>query len=163
WDAGVKAWKEGKQEEVITRMNGALQSQLRLTGPRHRNTALLASWLAGWHRARKEWRQEAIAQGVVLEASRHLYGERDWRAVDARWGERTARLRLGCTEQENQLWDRADALNRRVVSLWRQWKSREALPLAKQVLRARLALAGRAHPDVAQAFLHLAAQHERLG
>jgi hypothetical protein len=71
-----------RQEEAITRMNRALQAQLRLTGPWHRATAGIASWLANWYQARREWRQEARAWGVMLEACRHLYGERYWRTVN---------------------------------------------------------------------------------
>jgi tetratricopeptide (TPR) repeat protein/CHAT domain-containing protein len=161
--AAHQAWKEGKQEQAITHVNKAFQAQVRLNGPWHRDTALIASWLADWHRARREWRQEARAWGVMLEAYRHLHGEHHWKAVVARWGERTAKLRSRWTEQENRLWDRADSLQGRVFALWQQGKSVQALPLAAQSLRARLSLAGRDHPAVALALMNLAAQYQGVG
>jgi CHAT domain-containing protein/Tfp pilus assembly protein PilF len=65
------------------------------------------------------------------------------------------------TEQRTKL-DHARQLNRKVVGLWQQGKSREALDFAKEALAIRVEILGEFHPATAASAFNLAAQHAAL-
>jgi tetratricopeptide (TPR) repeat protein len=64
-------------------------------------------------------------------------------------------------EQQQQL-KRAKELNQRVFELWKAGRSREALPLAREVLKIRQQILGPEHKDTAQGLLNLAAQYDAI-
>ncbi len=163
WDEAHAAWKEGEHAEAVASMRKALVLADRVHGRDSWLAFAHSAWLATWAQARGRWREEAEQRERMWLAMAALHGAGERRAVDARWGMRTARLRQGWGREENALWDLATRRNAEVVRLWQQGKSREALAVAAHALRIRLSLAGRAHPAVAHSLFNVGAQYEALG
>ncbi len=55
WEAGLKAWEDGRQEDALANLRRVLENDLRLVGPWHRNIDVIAGRLGGWHCVRRSF------------------------------------------------------------------------------------------------------------
>ncbi len=162
WKAALARWEAGARAEAAASMKQALTLAERVHGRGSRPAQAAATRLASWQQQRRQWAEAAALLEGVAAGEAALRGGDDWRAIDARWAARTARLRVGWTEKENGEWDEAGRLNGEVYALWLKGRAAEALPLAEKALAIRRRLAGDKHPEVAVSLFNVAAQHQAL-
>jgi CHAT domain-containing protein len=159
----VADWKAGKHDKAITCMEKALDITQRLDGRNSRPYLYVSLSLANWLEWRGRWKEAAGHRERAWRIQSLLWGERHWKAVDARWQARTTRLRAGLTEEQQKDWDRADALYREASETWRRGQPAITMPLERKVLALRRSLMGEKHPYVAVCLLNLALMHRTMG
>jgi CHAT domain-containing protein/tetratricopeptide (TPR) repeat protein len=159
----VQLWNAGQPEPALERWVQKLGIDRAVFGPDHDEVFRSLHRLAWLNEQAGRWPAARAALVEARAATQRRHGRKGWRSADADRAladlDRRARLRPA----QRQRLAEAVALNGRVVQLWRQGRSREALPLARQVLATRRELLGQKHPETALALFNLAAQHFRLG
>jgi CHAT domain-containing protein/Tfp pilus assembly protein PilF len=163
WNAGLQAWKAGKQGEAIAALEKVLRIERDTLGPWHRDTETTADRLGDWHRARGKWEQEANYRCVVIEARRMLYGKGHYRTVDARLELAEALAQAKRTPAQRAALDLARGLNGQVVALYRKGQAAKAISLARQALSIRKDVLGERHPHYANSLNILAFLYENMG
>jgi CHAT domain-containing protein/Tfp pilus assembly protein PilF len=153
----------GQQDEAIERLTSSIQLQRALFGDRTTAEAESLEQIALIERLRQHWAPARAAAAEALGIRQTVFGENDWRAINARllvadierWSTLTA-------EQRAQL-AKADQLLTEVSRLRGQGKYREALPLALQGLALRRQVLGDVHRATADALNALALLYSNMG
>ena len=143
-----KLRSEGKLPEAIAAAEKMLALERQLFGDVHPKVAGSLQFLAVVHEAREDFAAARKARQEVLAIQTKLLGARHWQVTDARLAlegvERLARL----APADRRRLAEAGQLNGRVVQLYRQGKSHEALPLAQKARDRNLDGAALAYVDL---------------
>src|SRR5262249_43315176 len=132
-----KLWRAGKQAEAIAAWEQKLAIEREVFGEAHEEVAESLEQLAGLHEAREDFPAARKVRREVLALRSRLHGEKDWRVTDARLALENTEHRARLDANSRQRLRQASELNRQVLSLWKQGRSREALPLAQQAAEIR--------------------------
>jgi tetratricopeptide (TPR) repeat protein len=159
-----KAIDHGKFTEAVRLVRRILEIERAVFGE-VRSGDEGVSWpdgLAYLHERREELGKAVSVRQELMRLRKRWHGPGDWRTRDARLDledcsglarlEAVSRRRLG----------QADEWNARVVRLWRQGRSTEALPLAKEALAVRREVLGDKHRQTAMSWFNLAARYKAL-
>ncbi len=163
WEAGLRAWKEGRQAEAIVALEEVLRIELAVHGPWHREPESTADRLGDWHQERGEWAKSAECRRVVIAARRRLDGEGHWRTVDARLELADALAGATRTPAQAEALARAGALNAQAAALFQAGKGARAVQLAEQAAGIYGKVLGEKHPGYATSLINLAAMHKEAG
>jgi hypothetical protein len=127
--------RAGKVAETIPAMQKVVAIERDVFGNVHEKVAQSLTSLARLEELRDGFGAATKAHKEALAIVTKLYGNKDWRTIDARWKldglERRARLSRADRKQLAQ----ADALQRQVHNLYGKGRYQEALPLARKVAK----------------------------
>jgi CHAT domain-containing protein/tetratricopeptide (TPR) repeat protein len=156
WRAGLKARKEGKEDEAIRLVKRALQKLLPLCGPYDDGIPILAGNLAAAHQRRGEWADEAECRRLVLVARGRLDGPGHWKTTNARLALEEALAQPKRTPAQREALRKARVLDGQVSSLHAAGKAAQAVRLARQALALREGVLDKKHPLRGRALSNLA-------
>jgi CHAT domain-containing protein/tetratricopeptide (TPR) repeat protein len=103
-----------------------------------------------------------VRQEIVRLQEKRL-GKDHWQTTDARLDLQDSRRRAGLSPEDRAAIFQARADHDRVVQLYQQGRSREAVRTAVKVLAVYRQLLGESHPDYAQSLNNLAVLYLRMG
>jgi tetratricopeptide (TPR) repeat protein len=163
WQEANRLRDEGKLGDAIPAARQALAIERRLFGSANADVAQSLEWLAQSHLQRDEFDAARTALQESSAIRTKLYGEKDWRAVDARQALRDVEIRSRLTVEERRELITAEQANSQVFALYRKGEFRQAIGLAKQALSIRRRLLGDQHADTALSLNNLAELCRSLG
>jgi tetratricopeptide (TPR) repeat protein len=152
----------GKLAEAVAAAEKKLAIEREVFGERHADVVGSLQLLAGLHQKREDWPAARTARQEVLRLQTALHGAADWRVTDARQQLADLERWIQWSPEERIRLREASRLNTQVGQLWQAGRSREALPLAQQVVQLLKELLGENDPLYAQGLSSLAAQHAAL-
>jgi tetratricopeptide (TPR) repeat protein/CHAT domain-containing protein len=150
----------GEIDGAITAFGQALAVERAVYGNVH-SLGLLEKQ-AGLLERREQFAKALATWEEVLRLEQQLYGQDDWRVIDSRLNLLYCRQLAVLTSKQRQRLRQALAWNAQVVRLWKQGRSKEALPLAEKALAIRREVLGEKHRAMALSWFNLGAQHEAL-
>jgi tetratricopeptide (TPR) repeat protein len=155
-------WEAGKKDDAVRSMHEALTIAEKVVG-HHRRTREALEWLADWERERGDWGKAARYLWRIAAIQAALWGERHWKAIDARWDAKTARIRAAWTAAQREEWEEAGRLVLEANRLRDRGEHARALPLNEKWVAVTRRLAGEGHPSHANALDSLALTLEFKG
>jgi CHAT domain-containing protein/Tfp pilus assembly protein PilF len=122
-------------------------------------------WLA--FLARLQEQQELFAEALAARQERwrclrRYHGDGGWQVQDALLDIEDCRFLARLNGKQRQRLRQAEQWNGRVVRLWQEGKSHEALPLGEKALATRREILGETHRLTAETWLNLGALHQAL-
>jgi tetratricopeptide (TPR) repeat protein len=158
-----KLTAEGKLTEAIAAAQKMLAIEQEVLGNFHPDAVGSLQFLAELHEAREDFAAARNARREVLAIQTKLRGADHWQVIDARIAledvERLARMEPADRRRRTE----AEHLNRLVIQLYQQGKTREAIALAQKALEIRKEVQGERHPAYAQSLNNLAALYYLQG
>jgi CHAT domain-containing protein/tetratricopeptide (TPR) repeat protein len=119
--------------------------------------------LARWREALGQFVKAIRLRQEILRLQERRLGKGHWQTSDARWDLHDSRRRAGMSPEDRAVLLQAQAENRRVEQLYRQGRSREALPSAVKVLVLYRKVLGEGHPRYALSLNNLAVLYRQRG
>jgi tetratricopeptide (TPR) repeat protein len=156
WDETRKRRAAGKTAEAFAAAEAMLALDRRRLGSDNAEIAESLGWLAELQAEREDFAAARASRGEALEVLQKLLGDGHWKAADARRALEDVDRLAGMGPERRRKLAEAGTLNGKVESLYQAGKSREALPLARQVLAIIKEVLGERHPDYAQILNNLA-------
>jgi tetratricopeptide (TPR) repeat protein len=154
---------EGKLKEAIAAAKKMLAVEREVYGDVHEEVAGSLEMLADMHEQLEAWDAARKVRQEVLEIKSTLFGKGHYRATDARLAltnlERLSRLR---TDERRRLKEAKQFL-RQVLRLFREGKSKSAIPMAERLAAIRKELLGDEHPSYVTSLNNLAVLYESTG
>jgi CHAT domain-containing protein/Tfp pilus assembly protein PilF len=140
-----RLYRAGEMDQALAALHKGLALERSVFG--HLSAASLP-WLGGQARVleqRERFAEAITSRQELLRLRQELHGQGDWRVTDARLDLEDTRLLARLSTRQRQQLDQAEQWNAQVVRLWRQGRSKEALPLAEKGLATRRAILGEKH------------------
>jgi CHAT domain-containing protein/tetratricopeptide (TPR) repeat protein len=156
-------FRDEQIDEAISAIRKALNLERGIFGGVSGNGLTWLERLARLQEEREQLADAIASRRELLTLRRQRHGPDDWRVSDARLALEDSRLLARLSKAQRHRVLQAEAWNNRLVHLWQQGKSKEALPLAQKALAARREILGEEHPLTAQSWFNLAAQYKALG
>jgi CHAT domain-containing protein/tetratricopeptide (TPR) repeat protein len=156
-------WRKGMRAEATASLQKELDIVLIVFGEESAPAYAVSSWLADWEDQQGHWRRAAAHRGRLWKIQAGLYGEGHWLAADARWALRTAKSRVGWTEEQNRQWGRAAALHAQTSVLGQRGQITDAMRAAREAVRLRKSLVGEQHPKHISSLNELATLYQDAG
>ncbi len=156
WDQTQKLRAAGKIAEAIAAAEAMLATERNVLPADHADLTDSMEWLAGMHLEREEFAAAKTARVEALKILRKRYGEKHWKATDARLALEDVDRRIGMTQEQRQRVAEADRLNGEVMALIGAGKSGDALQPARRALAIREEALGERHPFCATSLNNLA-------
>jgi len=158
---GFLAHQAGRVADAARLIERAASMDRDLVGPHHRALNQSLTLLGDLYQGLGDWPRAAERRRELAAAIGRLWGERHWRAADARWWAVTTR----------QLGELPEATRRRLAvvpdeqvnGLIRAGKADEALALRRRAVDACRELLGEVHPHHGRALYNLAFTLRRAG
>jgi tetratricopeptide (TPR) repeat protein len=158
-----KLGQAGKTAEMIAAWEKKITIERAVFGDVHEQVAQSLAELARMQVRRDDFRAAVQARREALAVRVKLHGEKDWRVTDARLdlddGERMTKLPPRSLQRLRE----ATALTDQVESLWQRGRWREALPLARRALEARVEILGEKHRASIWSKSNLALVYQAMG
>jgi CHAT domain-containing protein len=120
-------------------------------------------WWAGIHQKFEDFATAKKERQEVLALQIKLYGEKHWKATDARLALADVEALGRMTPAQRQKLAEAARFNQEAFALYQQGKYREAVALAQRAGDAKKQVLGQAHADYANSLNNLAVLHYSLG
>jgi CHAT domain-containing protein/tetratricopeptide (TPR) repeat protein len=139
---------EGKLGEAITAAENMLAIDAVL-GDVHPDVANSLALLAEMYAARLEFGAAQKARREVVAIRTKLLGAAHWQVTDARMALERVELLARLKPADRGRLEEAERLNRQLVQLYRQGKTREAIPMGQKALAIIKEVLGERHPDYA--------------
>jgi Tetratricopeptide repeat len=137
WQEANRLRGKGKLNEAIPAARQALAIERQLFGKANADIAQSLEWLAQSHLKRDEFDAARTARQEASAIRTKLYGEKDWRAADARQALRDVDIRSRLTVEQRRELLTAEQANSQVVALYRKGDFRQAIQFAEQVANIR--------------------------
>jgi CHAT domain-containing protein len=152
----------GEIDEAITALKKGLALERAVFGMLRAATLPLLTGLARLQEQQEQFVEALAARQEHWRTLREYQGEADWQVQDALLDIEDCRLLARLEGKQRQRLRQAEQWNNRVVRLWQEGKSHEALGLAQKALAARREILGEKHRLTAQSWLNLGAQQQAL-
>jgi CHAT domain-containing protein/tetratricopeptide (TPR) repeat protein len=163
WAEAQRLDKAGSRVEARAALRRVLALEREVLGRAHPAVARTLAAQFRLAEAQGDWKGAVAAIRERAGVFARLYGERDFRAVEARLVAEDTELRSRLTPGKRQELARAWQLNAQVVSLQGRGKMKEALAAAEEAAELVMGAAGEKHPLYALSVLNVGSTARAMG
>jgi CHAT domain-containing protein/tetratricopeptide (TPR) repeat protein len=129
----------------------------------HADLAGSLGWLADLELGRDHFAEALAARREALEILKKQFGDKHWKATDARLALDDVKLRASLTPGQRTQLEETHRLDQDAFAFYNQGRSADATQRARRALAIRKEVLGERHPDYAMSLNNLAGLLESLG